>query len=121
MENRYIRAADAYLDDAIRLRQHGGWPAGMISQCWLAVSECIQALPEEKGIQKIFDHKRIGELLLRYYPSETVLLGIYNDLRRIHRDTYDDPLAITMKDAELAIEDAKEAIRGTKEIVKSQM
>lgn len=119
MENRYIKAAEAYLDDAIRLRQHGGCPASMISQCWLAISECIQALLEEKGMQKIFDHKRIGELFLRSYPSEMMLLGIYNDLRRIHRDTYDDPLALTMKDAELAMEDAKEAIRRTREIVKS--
>lgn len=103
----YVLAAELYLDDARNLMKNGGHPASIIAQCWLSVAECVKALLVRKGQTKIYDHKRDGELLAKLYPEQTEMLGIYNDIKRMHRDTYDSPLNLTQRDAELVLEDAE--------------
>ncbi len=103
----YVLAAELYLDDARNLMKNGGHPASVIAQCWLSVAECVKALLVSKGQTKIYDHKMDGEQIARLYPEQGEILGIYNDIRRVHRDTYDSPLHLTQKDAELVLEDAE--------------
>lgn len=117
-KNTYVEAAEAYLEDAEKLMDSGGHPPSIISQCWMAVSECVKALLLRKGQVKVYDHRQQGELLLRLYPEETGITGVYSDIRRLHRETYDSPLALTKKDAALVIEDARKILERTKTLVK---
>ncbi len=114
----YVLAAELYLNDARNLMKNGGHPASIIAQCWLSVAECAKALLVRKGQTKIYDHnKRDGELLAKLYPEQTEMLGIYNDIRRVHRDTYDSPLHLTNRDAELVLEDAEKMLKLVKELL----
>ena len=108
--NPYLEAARMYMSDAHILQNSGGTPAGVVSQCWMAVSECVKALLADKGIVKVHDHRRHGELLARTYPVETELWTVYEELRRLHRDTYDTPFSPTVDDARLALDDVERAI-----------
>ena len=116
--NPYLEAARMYLDDACILINAGGRPASIISQCWMAVSECVKALLTDKGLVKVHDHRRHGEMLARAYPDETGLWTVYEELRRLHRDTYDTPFSLTVDDARLALEDVEQAITRTRELLR---
>lgn len=113
----YVSAAELYLNDAVKLAKAGGHPASIIAQCWLSVAECAKALLTRKGQTKIYEHKTDGDLLLRLYPEQAEIIGIYNDMRRIHRDTYDSPLNLTNRDAELVLEDAERMLKLVKELL----
>jgi uncharacterized protein (UPF0332 family) len=115
--NPYLEAARLYLSDAHILQNAGGTPAGVVSQCWMAVSECVKALLADKGLVKIHDHRRHGELLARTYPDETELWTVYEELRRLHRDTYDTPFSLMADDARLATEDVERAIARCRELL----
>lgn len=82
--NPYLEAARMYINDAHILQNAGGTPAGVVSQCWMAVSECVKALLADKGLVKVHDHRRYGELLARTYLGETGLWTVYGMTRRSH-------------------------------------